>query len=380
MRVRKERQHIRKFVVSASVFWVAALGTFVATAQAPLFTEYPLSDPFSGPFGIASGPDGNVWFAESAGKIGRISPSGVITEFAVNGYTDGITSGPDGNIWFTEQAVKKIGKMTTSGVLLAEFPVSANPDGITAGPDGNVWFTEWDSPGQIGHVGRITPSGGLTEFLISGYSGVGAIAKGPDGNLWVAENSSKKIGRLTTSGVLTEFSIPSPYSYGPGPEAITAGPDGNLWFTEFWDSEAARISTSGTLTEFPINFGDPEGIAARPDGTLWVAGGGSDVIWRVTTSGAITQFPIPSHLGSSRPTGVALGPDGNIWITEYFGGRILKVTPSSSLPPAVPVPPSLFLMGTGLAAVMGWSCWRCLRNKPPGNSLLAHSQRVSRCA
>ena len=36
----------------------------------------------SRPFGITTGPDGNLWFTEYGGdKIGRITPSGTITEF-----------------------------------------------------------------------------------------------------------------------------------------------------------------------------------------------------------------------------------------------------------------------------------------------------------
>ena len=61
------------------------------------------------PFGIAAGPDGNLWFTELSGdRIGRITPAGVITEFST-GLTAGagplgIAAGPDGNLWFTEFA------------------------------------------------------------------------------------------------------------------------------------------------------------------------------------------------------------------------------------------------------------------------------------
>src|SRR5438309_4945426 len=57
----------------------------------------------------------------------------------------GITSGPDGNLWFTEVHGNKIGQVTTQGVF-TEFPVptaGCDPYGIAAGPDGNLWFTEY---------------------------------------------------------------------------------------------------------------------------------------------------------------------------------------------------------------------------------------------
>ena len=57
--------------------------------------------------GVAAGPDGNIWFTQLAGMIGRITPAGVITEFsvppgAIISSPYAIVAGADGNIWFTE--------------------------------------------------------------------------------------------------------------------------------------------------------------------------------------------------------------------------------------------------------------------------------------
>ena len=37
--------------------------------------EYTLPDGASEPHGIVTGPDGALWFAEEAGKIGRLVPA-----------------------------------------------------------------------------------------------------------------------------------------------------------------------------------------------------------------------------------------------------------------------------------------------------------------
>ena len=38
--------------------------------------EFPIPNPFSDPFGITAGPDGNLWFTEGyADEIGRITPA-----------------------------------------------------------------------------------------------------------------------------------------------------------------------------------------------------------------------------------------------------------------------------------------------------------------
>ena len=42
----------------------------------------------------------------------------------------------------------------------AGISAKAEPFSITAGPDGNLWFTEWGA----NRIGRITPSGVVTEF------------------------------------------------------------------------------------------------------------------------------------------------------------------------------------------------------------------------
>jgi virginiamycin B lyase len=99
--------------------WVLTGDTIGRLTTAGVFTnEFPI--PQGGgpePYGIVSGPDGALWFTEFAGfRIGRVSTSGVFTEYLLPGisfngssYTGptsddplGITSGPDGALWFTE--------------------------------------------------------------------------------------------------------------------------------------------------------------------------------------------------------------------------------------------------------------------------------------
>lgn len=65
---------------------------------------FPIPTHNSGPMEITTGLDGNLWFTENtAGRIGRITPTGTITEFSLslseNG-SSGITAGPGGTIWF----------------------------------------------------------------------------------------------------------------------------------------------------------------------------------------------------------------------------------------------------------------------------------------
>jgi len=113
----------------------------------------------SGLIGITAGADGNLWFAEStANQIGRITASGqLLEEIAIpspNARLRAITRGADGNVWFLEAArgAPSLGRVTPSGTI-SEFPIPAVPTSICSGPDGNVWFPESDA----GRIARFVP-------------------------------------------------------------------------------------------------------------------------------------------------------------------------------------------------------------------------------
>jgi CSLREA domain-containing protein len=123
-----------------------------------VISEFSIPTPSSFPGPITTGPDGNLWFTEnnsaSPDKIGEINPTThAISEFAIPtpsraSFTtgpDGITTGPDGNLWFTEYTGSQIGAINPTTHAIREFAIptaSSFPVGITTGPDGNLWFAE----------------------------------------------------------------------------------------------------------------------------------------------------------------------------------------------------------------------------------------------
>jgi virginiamycin B lyase len=291
-----------------------------------------------GLWGIANGPDGNLWFSEeSLGGVGRITPGAVITEFTAGfptGSPRGIVSGPDGNLWVAmaggDGAIAKVSKTGE----VTEYPVTTpgDPTEITVGPDNNLWYT--DPASNL--IGRITTSGSITEFPVTtDASAPTGIAKGGDGALWFTEADAGQIGRITTSGAtMTEFS--SGISGSSSPQDIVKGPDGNLWFTEQGGQGAiGRITPAGEVTEFTDNLSAgaaPHGIALGPDGALWfteTAVGGR--IGRITTGGDITEYS-NGFADLTSPWDIAAGPDGNMWFT---GSEIPGVIGRITLPPLV---------------------------------------------
>jgi len=84
--------------------------------------------------------------------------------------------------------------------------------------------------------------------------------------MWFAEGYGNKIGRIAPTGVITEYAVPTPSSL---PQGIAAGPDAALWFIEFYGDKIGRITTAGVITEYGLApSSSPNGIAQGPDGAM----------------------------------------------------------------------------------------------------------------
>ena len=294
------------------------------SAQALAIKEYPTVTPAAGPFAIALGSDGNLWFTEEAADaIGRITPSGTVTEFPIptaGSGPRGIAPGSDGNLWFTEFNANKIGRITTSGTI-TEFTIpTANsaPWGIAPGPDTRLWFAESGAD----KIGRITTSGTFSKFALpTPDAGPLDITSASDGNMWFTEAGVDQIGRITTAGTVTEFTGPT---IGSTPFEIASGSDGALWFTEENAGQIGRISTSGAVTEYTIPTPSlVRGIAPGWDNQLWfteTASSVSNVASIDTTGSTVIEYPTPTS--GAGPEDITSGPDGVIWFTEFGASQI----------------------------------------------------------
>lgn len=211
-------------------------------------TEFPTGlKPPLGLGGLVAGPDGNVWFTqvfnlphgdgEPGGLIGRLSPGGALSQFGAAPAAIGVpVAGADGNVWFAANSGHvAIDRVTPSGEI-SEFgkDLVGAPSDLVAGPDGNVWFTAQQS------VGRITPSGEIAQFTDCMnyrqlFSEATSIVAGPGEDLWFASVTSRQlpsieepptIGRVTPSGEITQFKAGIDWE----PRSLLAGPDGRVWF------------------------------------------------------------------------------------------------------------------------------------------------------
>jgi streptogramin lyase len=330
-----------RFTVQDGTSGNPVAGTFfISIGGSPGFTEFAAHSPY----GIVTGPDGNLWFTEyGSGKVASLDPhNGTIMEHSLptpNARPEGITVGPDGAVWFTENAVGKIGRIAVNNPTVQEFSLpagSTSPAGIATGADGNVWFTcfNFSQVGQIGYydlthhtIHMIDLPGTQPEPL--------SMTAGPDGNIWFTEFGHQSVAKITPDGHITEYPIPGADQELGG---ITAGPDGALWFTESIGNAIGRITTDGVFTRYSlltlpnVPIGGPGGphfagatpITTGPDGNLYFMEYYANRIGRMTPAGNLTEIALPT--AASHPYGVTAGPDGNIWFGERDAGKIGMLT------------------------------------------------------
>lgn len=212
--------------------------------------------------GIVAGPGGDIWMVDQNGG-GLGTDGSQYQQIALNGsillqhnlpapctvfggfdpyIATGITLGHDGALYVVAGSPcgafpgliesSAVIRISAGGAVTNVFPL---PDAvrIAAGSDGNVWVTQ---NGSTNAIGRITPTGSITEFPIPTPNAQPlGIASGNDGAIWFTETASSKIGRITTAGVMTEYATPTANAtpYGIASLAGACGPGhGLVWFTE----------------------------------------------------------------------------------------------------------------------------------------------------
>lgn len=295
-----------------------ALASIDPTTQK--ITQHTISS-YAMPLYISGGPDGRVWFTNSAdSRIGVIDPiSGASAEFTTltpDASPTGLTSGPDGRAWFVENLGNRVGAIDPVTDAVSEFAIptaASGPRAIAAGPNGKVWFTETDA----NQIGIIDPStGAIDEYPIpTPGAAPAAITAGSDGRLWFLETGANQIGAIDPkTHTISEFAVPDSFGLLSG---IAAGGDGRIWFPEQADRKLGAIDPTThliTSLDLPV-FGDiPFQLTVRQNGNVWFTAGGNRIGEVDVTTEEVSEFEgTPANSGFG---GIAAGSDGNLWLTD----------------------------------------------------------------
>jgi streptogramin lyase len=274
---------------------------------------------------LTAGPDAALWYIDTGlesdpqlpNLIGRMAIDGSLTEYSTGPSPDdspqlySLVTGADGNIWFA-QGASRIAKMTTQGVITsyASGVPGALISNFVLGSDGNVWFSYFENQPPLPHgVGKVTPDGTVTIYPITDPFMVVSLTTGPDGNLWGTTHPLQGVAhdvvKITTSGAITVIPVTVDSQQGLG--AIVAAPDGNLWFTIGFAGDGnhdgiVRLTPQGVTTEFlkstPVTNQNSilGSIAIGPDGNIWF-----------TESNALASVAVTS-CPNAAPTPIAAAP------------------------------------------------------------------------
>ena len=312
-------------------FGNAALNDIVKFETSGTSKTFPIHTGGASPFGITLGPDNRMWFTEySTGNVGAITTAGVITEYPL-GFSPSdaidIVQGSDKNLWLATDFNGIVRVTPTGQVTPFSLPDgnSAQPSSVALGSDGNVWFLEANGPcfqGQnFTNIGKVTPTGTITEYAVGlGGNGFG-IAGGPDGRIWFADPGCTgfppRIGAINTDGSgLTYYTTGIPTFT----DTVINGGDGNLYFGTF-TNQIGRITTSGVVTVWNLPSSSQFatlGMTIGPDNNIWFSNNAGDQVAAIYLHPAISSFTPTSGAPGAKVMIKGFGFTGTTGVT--FGG------------------------------------------------------------
>ncbi|PTL82151.1 hypothetical protein [Vitiosangium sp. GDMCC 1.1324] len=296
-------------------------------------------------------------------EVVRVTESGAMTFFPMptRSGPHGIEFDANGRLWVTLEFTGEIVRLGENGKPDLRFDarldcptcpggqkINTHPHGMGFGLDGRtIWFTGKST----GTVGRVTPDGKLTTFVLPTVGSVPIYVRaGNDGTMWVTELVGNAIARITPDGEVKEFPIPT---HNSRPIAIVPEPGSNaMWFSEEAGNRVARITPDGTITEYPVPMTQSNvilaGLAFDGEKNLWVqqyidqnnptpanpSPAGGDYIVRIdksiltTPPADVSKVPITFYKVPTTQTvmhRIVQGPDGNIWFTELGSNKVGKL-------------------------------------------------------
>jgi len=295
---------------NAFVALLIALGSIAAQAQT--VTVFRVDGVL---WGIAAGPDGNVWFPTTNG-VARMTPAGKTTTFRTRLPISGratIAAAPDGRMWFTEPDQSRIGAITMDGVITEyDLPGGIQPLGIAAGNDGVVWF------GAVGTIGSII-NGSVSVLLLPNAAQPLEMAADVDGSVWFVEYPMNKIGHVKPSIAIIGFDRPfTDVATAPAcclPVSITRGSDGAMWFALDQGDAIARLA-NGNVTTFTPGPAAIRTVAAG-DNRIWYA---TEALNHPAQIGSISVDGVPGPVVTlprevARVMSMTVAADGDVWAT-----------------------------------------------------------------
>ncbi|TCC99446.1 DUF6443 domain-containing protein [Pedobacter hiemivivus] len=268
----QHNNRIRKISPSGMV------STFAGSGAAGSANGTGMAASFQSPIGLAFDGSGNLYVADySNHKIRRITPSGVVSDFAGSGSLGaangaagiasfnrpmGLAFDAAGNLYVADRDNAMIRKITPAGVV--STLAGSLPRGYVDGP---------------GNIAKFNPS---NDLVLDG-----------NGNIYVADQSNNMVRKVTPTGEVS----------------VLAG-----------TTAAGSVNGTGSV----VRFNSPFGIASGSDGAIYVVESAPNLIRKIVLSKAYTISPtLPAGLvfndtdGTISGTPTVMAPLTTYTITAY---------------------------------------------------------------
>ena len=316
---------------------------------------------FKNPYAIALDAAANLYVTDKGNfKLRKITPLGVVTDFAGSGtagylnsatassaqFKDvtGITADIAGNIYVSDMADNRIRKISTAGAVttFAGSGAAAYADGTgNAAQFNNPWGLASDIAGNI-YVGdtynnkirKITPGGVVTSIAGSTNGSNDGISSSAQflnpanvaldiaGNVYISDYGNQKIRKLGLNNYVTTLAGDGTSGSTDG-LGVTAGP-GNF-----------------------ASFNYPSGLNLDAAGNSYIADQNNNKIRKINSAGATTTLAGSGAAGSAEgvgllatfnaPVGVALDFSGTLYVADASNNKIRTVaTGGYTIAPALP--------------------------------------------
>jgi virginiamycin B lyase len=225
--------------------WFTEFSHLGMVTPAGVITEfaYPNSGEINQYGGVTAGSDGNVWYAASTqNAIGRVIPStGKIKEFPipVTCIPAPVVLAKDNNIWFACLTTSpQIGRITPSGHITmyaigGTFGSNETEQFCARGPDGEPWCASGND-NTLFRVNTATHTTTVFNPPLQSGARPDAVAAGPDGNLWMD---------ATGTGGEIDVLIPSPMTVTPM----------KLTFSSIGQTKTVTVSENGVTSWTPTS-------------------------------------------------------------------------------------------------------------------------------